>query len=54
MNELEHWFRYDFLPRQPDAAQWRDKPITDAALHFLREMQERLERARVSDDDFDY
>lgn len=43
MSELEHWFRYEFLPRHPDGAMWRDKPIAEAALHFLKESKERQE-----------
>jgi len=53
MNELEHWFRYDFLPRQVDGAIWKGKPIAEAALHFLREIVEER-RDRAEEDALDY
>jgi hypothetical protein len=41
--EFEHWMRYDFLPKQRDGAFWRNRPVTEAARHFLELQEERIE-----------
>ena len=49
--DFEHWMRYDFLPKQRDAALWRTKPATEAARHYLEELTERLEDIRNGRDE---
>ena len=41
--DFEHWMRYDFLPKQRDAALWRTKPANEAARHYLELLTEQIE-----------